>query len=42
MHLAHLQRRHQGFRVQQLQEGPPDEGYSSWRAGVYNLLQDPE
>ena len=28
-HLAHLRRRHQGFRVQQLQEDPRDEGYSS-------------
>ena len=41
-HLAHLQGRHQGFKVQQLQECPPDEGYSSSPAGVHNLLQDPE
>ena len=41
-HLAHLRRRHQGFKVNQLQEGPPDEGYSTSPAGVHNLLQDPE
>ena len=26
----------------QLQEGPPDEGYSTSPARVHNLLQDPE
>ena len=41
-HLAHLRRRHQGFKVNQLQEGPPDKGYSTSPAGVHNLLQDPE
>ena len=41
-HLAHLRRRHQGFKVQQLQEGPPDEGHSTSPAGVHNLLQDRE
>ena len=41
-HLAHLRRRHQGFKVNQLQEGPPDEGYSTSPAGVHNLLQEPE
>ena len=41
-HLAHLRRRHQGFKVNQLQEGPPDEEYSTMPAGVHNLLQDPE
>ena len=40
-HLAQLRRRHQGFKVQQLQEGPPDDGYSTSPAGVYKLL-DPE
>ena len=28
--------------MNRLQEGPPDEGYSSLPAGVHNLLQDPE
>ena len=41
-HLAHLRRLHQGYKVQQLQEGPPDEGYSSSPARVHSLLQDPE
>ena len=41
-HLAHLRRRHQGFKVNQLQEGPPHEGYSTLPAVVDNLLQDPE
>ena len=41
-HVAHLRRRHQGFKVNQLQEGPPDQGYSTSPAGVHNLLQDPE
>ena len=41
-HLAQLRRWHQGFKVQQLQEGPPDKGYSSSPAGVHNLLHDPE
>ena len=41
-HLAHLRRRHQRFKVNQLQEGPPDKGYSTSPAGVHNLLQDPE
>ena len=41
-HLAGLRRRHQGFNVNRLQEGPPDEGYSTPPAGVHNLLQDPE
>ena len=40
-HLAHLRRRHQGFKVNQLQEGPHVEGYSTSPAGVHNLLQDP-
>ena len=34
-HLAHLQRRHQGFKVNELQQGPPDEGYSTSPAGVH-------
>ena len=41
-HLADLWRRHQGFKVPQLQEGPPDEGHSTSPAGVHNLLQDRE
>ena len=38
---AHLRRRHQGFKVRQVQEAPPDEEYCTWPAGVHNLLQDP-
>ena len=41
-HLAHLRGRHQGFKVQQLQEGPVDKGYSISSAVVHNLLQDPD
>ena len=41
-HLAHLRRRHQGFKVQHLQEGPPEEAHSTSPAKVHNLLQDPE
>ena len=41
-HLAHLQTRHQGFKVNQLLEGPPEQGYSTPPAGVHSLLQDPE
>ena len=41
-HVAHLRRRHQGSKVNQLQEGPLHEGYSTSPAGVHNLLQDPE
>ena len=39
-HLAHLRRRHQGFKVHQLQEGPRDDGYSILPARVHNVLQD--
>ena len=28
--------------MNELQEGPPDEGYCTPPAGVHNLLQDPE
>ena len=41
-HLAHSRRHHQGFKVHQLQEDCPDEGYSTSPARVHILLQDPE
>ena len=41
-HLAHLRRRRQKLKVNQLQKVPPDEGYSTSPAGAHSLLQDPE
>ena len=40
--LAHLRRRHKGFKLHQVQTAPPDEGYCTSPAGVHNVLQDPE